>query len=227
VSARGGKLPVAILISGRGSNMAAIARACAAGQIDARVVAVISDVAGAAGIALAQALQLPVSVLPATGFADRPAFEAALAAAIDASGAQLIALAGFMRVLSAAFVQRYRGCLLNIHPSLLPRYRGLHTHRRVLQAAEREHGASVHFVTAELDDGPLICQARLPVSPADTEASLTARVQVLEHRIYPHVIGLIAAGRLRLSGSTVLLDGQALAAPLLEEEAHVRRPPRQ
>jgi phosphoribosylglycinamide formyltransferase 1 len=123
-------------------------------------------------------------------------------------------------VLSAAFVARYNGRMLNIHPSLLPDYRGLHTHRRVLQAGEREHGVSVHFVSAELDAGPVIYQARLPVRPQDTEDTLIARIHALEHRIYPRVIGLIASGRLRLRDDRVLLDGQLLAAPLMESESH-------
>jgi phosphoribosylglycinamide formyltransferase 1 len=211
-------LPVAVLISGRGSNMAAIARACAGGAIRAHIVAVIADQADAAGIALAQGLGLATRVVAARALPDRAAFEAALEAALTHSGAQLVALAGFMRVLSGPFVQRYAGRMLNIHPSLLPRHRGLHTHARVLQAGEREHGASVHFVTADLDAGPVICQGRLTVHPHDTAETLAARVQRLEHRIYPRVVGLYAAGRLALRDSTVLLDGQALATPLLEAE---------
>jgi phosphoribosylglycinamide formyltransferase 1 len=206
-------LPLAVLISGRGSNMLAIARACAEGRIGARVVSVMADRADAGGIAAAAALGLPTRVLEARGL-PRAEFEAQLAAALAASGAQLVALAGFMRILSAAFVTPRAGRLLNIHPSLLPDYRGLDTHRRVLAAAEREHGASVHYVSEELDGGPLICQGRLSIAPAETESSLTARVHRLEHRIYPMVIGLIAAGRLALAGSTVLLDGRPLAAPL-------------
>lgn len=211
-------LPVAILISGQGTNMTAIARACAEGSIRARVAAVIADRADAAGIGRAQALGLAAQVVPARQFADRDAFELALDAALAASGAQLIALAGFMRVLSGPFVQRYAGRMLNIHPSLLPRHRGLHTHERVLRAGEREHGASVHFVTAELDAGPVICQGQLAVHPDDSVETLEARVHRLEHRIYPRVIGLFGAGRLELRGATVLLDGRPLTAPLLEHE---------
>jgi phosphoribosylglycinamide formyltransferase-1 len=144
----------------------------------------------------------------------RAGFEAQLAQTLKRSGAQLIVLAGFMRILSAAFVEARSGAILNIHPSLLPAYRGLNTHRRVLAAGEREHGASVHYVNAELDGGPIICQGRLSIAPAQSEADLSARVHRLEHRIYPMVIGLIAAGRLALAGSSVLLDGRPLAAPL-------------
>ncbi|HTW75200.1 MAG TPA: phosphoribosylglycinamide formyltransferase [Steroidobacteraceae bacterium] len=211
-------LPIAILISGRGSNMLAIARACADGRIHARVSAVIGDRPDAGGLARAEALGLATHLVPAGDYPDRTGFEAALQATLARSGAQLVALAGFMRILSADFVERYAGRMLNIHPSLLPRHPGLHTHRRVLQAGEREHGASVHFVTRELDGGPVICQGRLAVYPQDSEQSLSERVQRLEHRIYPRVIGLYSAGRLALRGSTVLLDGQPLAAPLQESE---------
>jgi phosphoribosylglycinamide formyltransferase-1 len=217
-------LTLAVLISGRGSNMAAIARACGAGKINARVVRVIADRTSAGGIALARDLGLAATVLGAGNFADGTTFEAALAAEIVAAGARMVVLAGFMRILSAAFVARHAGRLLNIHPSLLPRHKGLHTHRRVLEAGEREHGASVHFVTEELDGGPVIIQARVPVLAGDTEATLSARVQCEEHRIYPHAIGLIADGRLTLAGSTILLDGRPLAAPILEEAPPAHAP---
>ncbi|HEY6451846.1 MAG TPA: phosphoribosylglycinamide formyltransferase [Steroidobacteraceae bacterium] len=216
---RRGKLRLAVLISGRGSNMAAITRSCQSGRIDAEVAIVISDRADAPGIAVADALGVITAAIEPGGFEDRSAFETALAAAIDASGASLVALAGFMRILSAAFVQRYTGRLLNIHPSLLPKYKGLHTHRRALEAGEREHGASVHFVTAELDGGPVICQGRVRVQPGESEEGLAGRVMLQEHRIYPMVIGLIAAGRLELRGATVMLDGRALRAPLVADGA--------
>jgi phosphoribosylglycinamide formyltransferase-1 len=206
----GESLALAVLISGRGSNMAAIARACATGQIGARIVRVIADRRGAPGALLAAELGLQVEVLPADEFADRAAFEAALRSTIDASGAQLIVLAGFMRILSPQFTTHYAGAILNIHPSLLPRYPGLHTHERVLKAGEREHGVTVHFVTGELDAGPVALQARVAVLPGDTVESLSARVQQQEHIIYPRVIGWIAAGRLRLIRDTVQLDGQPL-----------------
>ncbi|HLQ14159.1 MAG TPA: phosphoribosylglycinamide formyltransferase [Steroidobacteraceae bacterium] len=213
----GERLALAVLISGRGSNMAAIARACAAGQIPARIVRVIADRAGAAGIALAGELGLEVSVLPADGFRDRADFEAALRSLIDSSGARLVVLAGFMRILSPQFTAQYAGAMLNIHPSLLPRYPGLHTHARVLEAGDREHGATVHFVTSELDAGPILLQARVPVLAGDSVASLSARVQEQEHIIYPRVIGWIAAGRLRWAGEALLLDGRPLPAAAHEE----------
>jgi phosphoribosylglycinamide formyltransferase-1 len=208
------RLKLAVLISGRGSNMLAIARQCLDGRIAAEVVAVLSDRRTALGVAAARGLGLPAAVIEAQQFEAPTAFEAALGAAIDHSGAELVLLAGFMRILSAAFVQRYEGRLLNIHPSLLPHYKGLHTHRRVLAAGACEHGASVHFVTAELDGGPVICQARISVLPGESESSLAARVLRQEHRIYPMAVGLIAAGRLELRGGGILLDGQPLAAPI-------------
>lgn len=212
-----GPLRLVVLISGRGSNMAAIARACAAGSIHARIMRVLADQPDADGIALARSLGLATSVVPRTGYADCASFESALGDAIDAAAADLIVLAGFMRVLSPAFTARYAGRILNIHPSLLPAYRGLHTHARVLAAGERAHGVTVHYVTAELDGGPLILQARVPVLPGDTTASLSARVQQQEHIIYPKVIGWIADGHLRESGGAACLDGRRLDGPVIED----------
>ena len=215
MSARG-PLRLVVLISGRGSNMAAIARACAAGTIHARIVRVLADQAEAGGIELARSFGLETGVVSRAAHPDRAAFETALGAAIDAAAPDLIVLAGFMRVLSPAFTTRYAGQILNIHPSLLPAYRGLHTHARVLAAGERVHGVTVHYVTAELDGGPPILQARVPVLPGDSVASLSARVQQQEHIIYPKVIGWIAAGRLRTRGGAAWLDGQRLDGPILE-----------
>jgi phosphoribosylglycinamide formyltransferase-1 len=212
-------LSLAVLISGRGSNMLAIARAVQSGRIAARVRVVISDQEMAAGIGRARELGIAVNVVPARAYRrdgklDRAAFEAALAECIDRHEADLIVLAGFMRVLSAQFVARYPGRILNIHPSLLPRHKGLHTHRRVLEAREAEHGASVHFVTADLDGGPVILQARVPVLAGDTEEDLSARVQAREHKIYTQVIDWIAQGRVSMAGQQVLFDEHPLAAPL-------------
>jgi phosphoribosylglycinamide formyltransferase 1 len=211
-------LRLAILISGRGSNMAAIARACREQQLHATVVRVLCDRASAAGIEVARGLGLDAQVIASKAYPDRAAFESALARSIDESGAELVVLAGFMRILSPSFVARYRGRLLNIHPSLLPRHKGLHTHRNVLLAADREHGSSVHFVTDELDGGPVIYQSRFQVRADDDEQSLEARILELEHRLYPHAIGLIASGRLKLRDDTVLMDGKVLTSPLLEDE---------
>ena len=210
------RLPIAVLISGRGGNMIAIANACRSGAIAARITRVISDQPNAVGIARAQALGIDTTIVAVPEFENRERFEAALVTAIDASGAQLVVLAGFMRILSSAITDHYAGRMLNIHPSLLPKFPGLHTHQRALAAQEREHGASVHFVTSELDAGPLVIQARAPVLPGDTAESLSARVQPLEHRIYPKVIGWIAAGRLRVVNDRPWFDGIPLEHPLLE-----------
>jgi phosphoribosylglycinamide formyltransferase 1 len=209
-------LQLAILISGRGSNMASIARACLAGQINAQVRVVISDRPGVAGLDVARDLGIEALTIPWQGAAARGAFERALAESIDARRADLVVLAGFMRILSPQFATRYAGRMLNIHPSLLPKYTGLHTHRRVLDAGDGEHGSSVHFVTAELDGGPLILQSRVPVLTGDTEPALTARVQATEHIIYPKVIGMVADGRLTWDKGRVRLDGRPLDTPLVE-----------
>ena len=215
---RNGKLKLAVLISGRGSNLLAIAQACRDGRLDASIELVLSDRGDAAGLAAAAALGLATAVIDRVKIGTREAFETALAAAIDRSGAELVLLAGFMRILSAPFAAGYAGRLLNIHPSLLPKYKGLDTHRRVLEAGEREHGASVHFVTGALDGGPVICQGRIAVQAGDTPQGLAARVLAVEHRIYALAISLIAAGRLQLRGSTILLDGRVLEAPIIEDE---------
>lgn len=210
-------LPVAVVISGRGSNMEAIARAALAPGSGYRVVRVIADRESAGGLARAASLGIPTSVVPARKFADRTSFDAALAAEIDATGARLIALAGFMRILSAEFVQRFEGRLLNIHPSLLPLYKGLDTHARAIAAGDSHHGASVHYVTAELDGGPVVMQGRLRLRPGETPETVSARVHTLEHIIYPHVCSLIANGRVECRGASVYFDGEPLSAPLIEE----------
>jgi phosphoribosylglycinamide formyltransferase-1 len=210
-------LELAILISGRGSNMVAIARACLAGQINARVQVVIADRPGVAGLTAASELGIEAVTVPWLGAAEKERFERELGEALDARRPQLIVLAGFMRILSSQFVARYAGRMLNIHPSLLPKYTGLHTHRRALEARDREHGASVHFVTAELDGGPVLLQAKVPVLPGDTEAALAARVQGAEHILYPQVIGMVADGRLAWGEGRPRLDGKILDAPLVEE----------
>lgn len=210
-------LRVAILISGRGSNMAAIARACASGAVAAEIVLVLADRADAAGLGIARELGLPAAAVPRADHRDRDAFEAELRRRIDAAGAELVVLAGFMRILGAGFVSAYAGRLLNIHPSLLPRHKGLGTHQKVLDAGESEHGASVHFVTAELDGGPVVLQGRVRVRPGDDAERLSARVQRAEHRIYPQVVHWFATGRLRCGASGIELDGRLLASPLVED----------
>jgi phosphoribosylglycinamide formyltransferase-1 len=210
-------LPFAVLISGRGSNMLALAAAVRAGRIAGRLVGVISDRADARGLMAAAALGLPTQVLSPAPAEDRASYGRRLDAALAATGAGLVALAGFMRILDGGFVRAWAGRLLNIHPSLLPAHRGLHTHRRVLQAGERWHGCTVHFVTEELDAGPAVIQGRLAVQPGDDEESLSARVQRLEHIIYPRAVGWFAAGRLAWREGAAWLDGQPLAEPVIEE----------
>ncbi len=190
------KLSVVILISGRGSNMQAI--------VEARdplveICAVISHRADAAGLIFAQQQGITTEIVDHKEFTTREMFDRALIARIDHYSPDLLVLAGFMRILTPEFVTHYEGRLINIHPSLLPKYKGLHTHARVLAAGETEHGATVHFVTAELDAGPTILQARVPVLPSDDEHSLAARVLEQEHQIYPQVIHWFAEGRVKFS----------------------------
>jgi len=208
-------LPVVVLISGGGTNLQAIIDAQQRGELHIEIRAVISNRADAFGLERARRAGIATTVVEHTRFADRAEFDRALQAAIDASGARLVILAGFMRILTPAFVQHYVGRMLNIHPSLLPNHRGLRTHEGALAAGDTEHGASVHFVTTELDGGPLIAQARVPVLAHDTTTTLAERVREQEHVIYPLVIGWYAAGRLRLENGVAVLDDQALAVPIL------------
>jgi phosphoribosylglycinamide formyltransferase 1 len=210
-------LKLAILISGRGSNMEAVAKACRDGRIAASVAAVISDREGAGGLALARELGIETAVVPWKAFPDRAAFERGLSEQIEAHQAEIIVLAGFMRVLSPQFTSRYEGRLINIHPALLPKHRGLHTHTRALEAGDREHGASVHFATAELDGGPVVLQSRIAVRPAENENDLAARVLKTEHIILPKVIGWLAERRLTWRDGKGWLDGRALDAPVIED----------
>lgn len=206
---------IVILISGRGSNMEAIVEACAAQAWPARVAAVISNRADAAGLDYAAARGIATAVVEHRAYADREGFDAALAQAIDAQAPDVVVLAGFMRVLGDAFVRRYRGRLINIHPSLLPRHPGLHTHRRALEAGDAEHGATVHFVTEQLDGGPAVIQGRLSVRTEDTADILSERVMThIEVRIFPQAIAWMARGILRLEDGRVMLAGSRLDAPL-------------
>lgn len=208
-------LPVVVLISGDGSNLQAIIDAQQRGELPIEIRAVISNRADAFGLARARRVGIATAVVDHTQFASRAEFDHALQATIDATDAQLVILAGFMRILTPDVVQHYLGRMLNIHPSLLPKYRGLRTHAGALAAGDTQHGASVHFVTAKLDGGPLIAQVRVPVLAHDTEITLAARVRVSEHIIYPLVIGWFATGRLRLEDDDAVLDHQILKAPLL------------
>jgi phosphoribosylglycinamide formyltransferase 1 len=207
---------VAVLISGEGSNLQALLDAERAGHLGAHVALVVCDRAGARGLDRARAAGVEARHLPAAG-QRREAYDERLGAVLADHAPELVVLAGFMRILGAAFVERLAGRLINLHPSLLPAYRGLDTHRRVLAAGERWHGATVHFVTAELDAGPPILQYRIPVRAGDTEATLSARVHVGEHIILPRTVEWFAAGRLSLEGSSAILDGAALTQPIIME----------
>lgn len=208
-------LSVVVLISGSGSNLQAMIDSAAEGHLPIRIAAVIANEADAFGLERARRAGIEARVLSHRDFPDRETFDAALLTLVDSFQPGLVVLAGFMRILTPGFVTHYRGRLLNIHPSLLPKYRGLHTHERALAAGEREHGATVHFVTAELDGGPAVLQARVPVANEDDSASLAARVLTQEHRIYPQVVRWFAQGRLMLGDDDLpRLDGQPLFQPL-------------
>lgn len=206
---------IVILISGRGSNMAALIRAQAAGQLPVEIAAVISNDPDAGGLAIARAQGIATAAVPHRGYPNREAFDAALAQAIDVHAPDLVVLAGFLRILGAGFVRRYEGRLMNIHPSLLPAFPGLHTHERALAAGCKLHGATVHFVTAELDHGPIIIQAAVPVLPGDDAATLAARVLAQEHVIYPRAVAWFAQDRLRISGGIVGVSGLDAAQAVL------------
>jgi phosphoribosylglycinamide formyltransferase-1 len=194
-----------ILISGRGSNMEAIVRACASEGWPARIAAVIANRPDATGLAFAASHGIATAVVDHRQFADRDSFDAALAEQIDAFAPDLVALAGFMRVLTARFVDHYAGRMLNVHPSLLPSFTGLKTHQQALDAGVRLHGASVHFVTSQLDHGPIVAQAAVPVIAGDTVATLAERVLATEHIIYPRAVRWFVEGRLALDGLRVTL----------------------
>ncbi len=199
---------IVILISGRGSNMEAMVRRCAEERWPARVAGVVASRADAPGLALARALGVGTSVVDQRAFAAREAFDDELARVVDGFAPDVVALAGFMRILGPDFVRRHEGRLLNIHPSLLPAFPGLHTHRRALAAGCKLTGATVHFVTAELDHGPIVMQGAVPVHADDDEATLAARVLAVEHVIYPRSVRWFVEGRLRLEGGRVRqLDG--------------------
>ena len=201
---------IVVLISGNGSNLQAIIDACEQKKINGTLSAVFSNKADAFGLERARAAGVPAHALTASQFADRAAFDRELMQEIDAYAPDLVVLAGYMRILSPEFVAHYSGRLINIHPSLLPKYPGLHTHRQVLDNGDEEHGTSVHFVTDELDGGPVILQARIPVFEGDDEDDITARVQHQEHAIYPLVVSWFMEGRLEMRNNTAWLDGKEL-----------------
>lgn len=214
------RLKVGVPISGRGSNMAALAEACRDEGFPAEIVLVLSNEPGAEGLDRARDFGIETAVVDHRDFAGRAAFDAAVTARLEAAGVELVCLAGFMRLFTADFVEHWRDRLLNIHPSLLPAFRGLNTHERALAAGVRLHGCTVHFVRPELDDGPIVMQAAVPVQPDDTAASLAARVLEQEHRIYPAALRLVAGGAVTVEGERVVFadsrrnDGLLLNPPL-------------
>jgi phosphoribosylglycinamide formyltransferase-1 len=209
---------LAILASGTGTNMNALAAACTAGELPARVVVVGSNVPQAGVLRSAQQRDLPTFCLDHRRFDSREAFDLALIEALQRYTPDWVLLAGFMRILSAPFIRQYRGRLLNIHPSLLPKFPGLNTHQRALDAGDKEAGASVHFVSEAVDGGPVILQARVPIAPGDDAAALAARVLQVEHRLYPEAVRWCLQGRVRLDGERALLDGKPLPEQGMDHE---------
>jgi phosphoribosylglycinamide formyltransferase 1 len=204
----------AVLVSGSGSNLQALIDATHDGTLPLEIVVVVSNVPGVRGLERAANAGIPAECIPSSDYSERPAFEAALDDRLGPYRPDFLFLAGFMRILTASFVHRYRGRMLNIHPSLLPKYPGLDTHRRVLAAGDRWHGCTVHFVTEALDGGPPIIRGRVPVEPGDDAGRLAARVLAVEHRIYPRAAALLATGRVELRDDEVRLDGEPLREPL-------------
>ncbi|WP_250625211.1 phosphoribosylglycinamide formyltransferase [Pinirhizobacter soli] len=207
-------LRIAALASGRGSNLAALLDACADGRIDGKFVLLASDKAKCAALTVAAEAGVPTLALRPGDYPDRRSFDHALFDALAASNADLLVLAGYMRIIDPSVLMPWAGRAVNVHPSLLPLYRGLHTHAQALAAGDAEHGASVHFVTAELDGGPVLAQARISIGPGDTEATLATRLLVHEHRLLPAVVGAIAAGRIAWNEGNPTFDGRAIDTPL-------------
>ncbi len=194
------------LISGRGSNFEAIYKAAKAKSWDVRFTGLITNQPEAKGLEFAKSVGIPTAVINHRSYPSREAFDEALMQQIDAFGADLLVLAGFMRILTPGFIEHYEGRMMNIHPSLLPRFPGLHTHERVLEAGDRVHGATVHFVSAGVDEGPIICQSEIPVLATDTPSELAARVLKTEHQIYPLAVEWFIQGRLQIAGNRVSVD---------------------
>lgn len=207
-------LRIAVLASGRGSNLEALIAAQAAGHLPIEIVLVASDRADALALRIAEAAGIATIALDPRGYADRASFDFDLFARIAQAAPDVLVLAGFMRILDPAVLAPWAGRAINIHPSLLPKYRGLRTHERAIKAGDAVHGASVHFVTAELDGGPVIAQIEIPLAEGDTPASLAARLLPNEHRLLIACVELIAAGRLALEADTAVLDGRPLASPM-------------
>ena len=194
------------LISGRGSNFEAIYKAAQAKSWDVRFTGLIANQPEAKGLAFAKSVGIPAAVIDHRAYPSREAFDRALMQQIDAFSADLVVLAGFMRILTPGLIEHYEGRMMNIHPSLLPRFPGLHTHERALEAGDRVHGATVHFVSAGVDEGPIICQSEVPVLPTDTPSELATRVLKTEHQIYPLAVEWFIQGRLQITGNRVRVD---------------------
>lgn len=207
-----------VIISGSGTNLQAIIDQIACGELNARIAAVISNKKNAYGLTRAQAYNLSTEVIEHKAFDSRESFDEMLASIVDLYAPDLVVLAGFMRILTPAFVNRYHGKMLNIHPSLLPKFKGINTHQRAIDANETEHGSSIHFVTEELDGGSLVLQAKLDVTANETVDKLAQRVQKMEHIVYPAVINWFAEGRLTLQNNTVHFDNEPLKAPIIYQE---------
>jgi phosphoribosylglycinamide formyltransferase-1 len=205
---------IAVLVSGDGSNLQALIDSCHSGRIRAQIVGVISNEPNAYALERARLANIPTQVINHREYANRASFEIEMTRAIQEWKTELILLAGFMRVLTPAFVNRFSGQMINIHPSLLPAYRGLNTHARVLATGDRLHGCSIHFVTSDLDAGTVIAQAVTNVLPSDDLTTLTRKVRALEHYIYPLIVSWLAAGRIALLGNKVYIDGQELLDPI-------------
>lgn len=204
----------AVLISGGGTNLQSFIDKVAAGDLDLDLAVVLANKPGAAGLERARKAGIPVECVDHRDYPDRLSFDAALVRTLEPCAPDLVVLAGFMRILTPVFIARFAGRILNIHPSLLPKYPGLDTHQRAIDAGDRWHGSTVHFVTEELDGGPRIIQGRVAVEPGDTAATLAARVLEVEHRIYPQAAALFAAGRLEYRDGAAWLDGKRLDEPL-------------
>jgi phosphoribosylglycinamide formyltransferase-1 len=206
---------VGVLISGRGSNMRSLVEAARAPDFPAGIAVVLSNIADAAGLEFAQKTGIATAVVDHKSFADRESFERAMHETLVGHGVEIVCLAGFMRLLTPWFVEQWRGRMLNIHPALLPSFRGLHTHARALEEGVKIHGATVHFVVPELDAGPIVVQAAVPVLNDDTPEALGARVLAQEHRIYPLALKLVSSGAARIDGARVTIEGEPLAPEAL------------
>lgn len=216
-----GAASIVVLVSGGGSNLQVIIDAINAGKIAAQISVVISNIADVYALERAKKAGISTEIIDHTRFNSREEFDIELQSVIDSYKPDLVVLSGFMRLLTTSFVLHYQARMLNIHPSLLPKFRGLHTHKRALEEGEKEHGASVHFVTPDLDSGPIILQAIVPVLNADTPELLAKRVLVQEHMMYPLVISWFVSGRLQLTDNKVLLDNEELSSPLIQKDGEL------